>query len=145
MSWFSVMRQRRFWIGLAAAAVTVILVCAVGALLQEKGIAGADAGAFLVCLAYACGGWLGTHIACRGQTGTLARGVMIAVWMTLLVILCSLTLGGGPRLSDTWKQLACLYAACIAGATLGARSRGGRRRPSGKRTAIPRRMRQRAK
>jgi len=145
MSWFGVMRQRRFWMGLAASVVTVLLLCAVGALLQEKGVAGADAGEFLVCLAFACGGWLGTHIACRHQTGTLARGIMIAVWMTLLVILCSLTLGGGPRLSETWKQLACLYAACIAGATLGARNRAGRRKPSGKRPAIPRHIRQKVK
>lgn len=144
MSWFQILRAKRFWLGLLFAIASVVLICAIGATLQQRGVVGAQAGMVILCLAYAVAGWLGTRIACHGKSGTLLCGAMVCALVLLLAVMLSLTWGSGPNFSDSWRQIACLAGGCGIGALRGAKTGKKRHKAFTKRPTAMRRVQRKA-
>lgn len=129
MPLLDIMRSKRLWIGLGAAALALLVMCALGALLVVKGILRQESQMGWICAGYVVSGLLGTWVAARGEKGTLLRAVILALLMVLVAWVVSLTCSNGLNFAEGgWKLLLAILAGCLAAGIMTGGGKSGKRR-----------------
>lgn len=129
MPLWDVFREKGLWIGLGAAALTVVLLCALGALAVVKGVLPQQSQTGWICGSYVLAGLIGAWIAGRNGKATLLRGLILGVLMVVIAWGISLLFSNGLDLAHGgWKLALAALAGCMAAGILRAGGGKGKRR-----------------
>ena len=140
MSLTEVLRTKRLWIAPAASVATLILSCALGAMLVLKGVISEDGQFIWSCACDLAAALIGGLIACKGQKGSMLFALSNTGLVMILVLLSAWIVCGGVSLSNGgWKLLLFTAIGGLIAGLLGAK-RGKRGKTKRKPVFVPKRQ-----